>query len=140
MESEEKGVKEKIGTYEFEVVRVSTVKSPPPHKPPPLEETLDGKPPHYKPPPKHKPPTPLDKEEKPIPGQKPPSLFEKPPKGKGEKPPPEHKPPKEHFPGHPPLEDAKDSYESAAEKKPLPPTKKPPVPPYKPPHKPPSTN
>ncbi|XP_059446707.1 early nodulin-75-like [Corylus avellana] len=122
-------------------------KPPPEHKPPhdhhpgrrllelsSLEQqnsaSLDGKPQPpkgEKPPPKHKPPTLEDDAPK--------------PKGKGEKPTPEHKPPHNHHPGHPSVEDGKDSHNTPRKlKAPTAPEKKPPSPSHKPPHKPPPAN
>ncbi|KAB1224538.1 hypothetical protein CJ030_MR2G007125 [Morella rubra] len=115
----------------------------------------DGKKPQspkgHKPPQKHKPPISLDESpegdnpfDKPPKGkgEKPPSLFYKPPQVKGEKPQPEHKPPHGHYPGHPPVEDAKDSLEPAGKRKPPspPPPKMAPRINHHPPHHPPCTS
>ena len=116
-------------------------KPPPEHKPPVEKPPPEHKPPMEKPPPEHK-PTPLEKPpkgEKPLPEHKPPAPVGKPPKG--EKPPHYG-----HNPGHPPAENAEDSYKpprkikppsTPAEKQPGP-GKKLPTPPHKPPHKPPT--
>nr|CAN59947.1 hypothetical protein VITISV_043421 [Vitis vinifera] len=108
-------------------------KPPPEHKPTPFEKPPKGE----KPLPEHKPPTPVGKPpkgEKPLPENKPPTPVGKPPKG--EKPPHYG-----HNPGHPPAENAEDSYKppwkikppsTPAKKQPTP-GKKLPTSPHKPP-------
>ncbi|RVW86801.1 hypothetical protein CK203_042778 [Vitis vinifera] len=100
---------------------------------PPHSKNLQGE----KPLPEHKPPTPVGKPpkgEKPLPENKPPTPVGKPPKG--EKPPHYG-----HNPGHPPAENAEDSYKPPRKiKPPSTPAKKQPTPGKKlptSPHKPP---
>ncbi|KAL6344229.1 hypothetical protein AAG906_035454 [Vitis piasezkii] len=96
-------------------------KPPPEHKPTPFEKPPKGE----KPLPEHKPPTPVGKPpkgEKPLPENKPPTPVGKPPKG--EKPPHYG-----HNPGHPPAENAEDSYKPPWKiKPPSTPAKKQPTP------------